>query len=152
MKKSCRTCGQELRESILPDFTGISGTIQVSFTGVPALACPQGHEKKMIDSEFPSHILANIMADIPWSIEKGLVLKEFFCRKCKSALPTEADKAEPFKLWIPWRSGGFDAVVTGPGVKCGTCGTFQMPKTKQLRLKDIPNAIVDAFDSIHLKR
>ncbi len=107
----------------------------------------------MVDPEFPIHVLENILAEIPWSDMKGFMTKQYSCGKCNSPIQiSDINKKEQFNFKIPWRENSIASTVTGPGMKCGACMTAQMPKTNQLRRADIPNALVNAFGSVGLKR
>lgn len=153
MAKTCKICRSELQPILLPDFTGNDRTLYITFSNVPALVCREGHEKKMVDGEFPIYVLQTVLKKVPKSNVKGFAKKQHFCNKCGALLDPKVLANEHFQIQIDWKGmKPFGADVAAPSAKCSACLTVQMVKTRELEQEEIPNAIVKAFDSIQLKR
>jgi len=153
MASKCKTCGSELMAISVPAFAGKDGPVVITFSNLPILACPHGHEKRMVDTEFPLYVLQTVTKNVPMSSLKGFTRKQHVCNKCSTPLDQEHPETARFEVRLSWKeTQPFGASLDGPSAKCSSCMTLQLIKTAKVEREEIPNAIVNAFESIQLKR
>ncbi len=88
------------------------------------------------------------------SSKKGFLGNEQLCSKCKTSIAHLQEQSATFVVEIAafMKLEPFNVKITGPTVRCPTCGHQQMIKTNDLLEATIPDTIINAFNIADLKR
>lgn len=114
--KPCKTCGADVKPTLLDMFRGIEGPVAVSLNGMPARVCANGH-KRFVYPEFVAQLMdftanAAMATPQPPAVKRGLFKKHYYCSGCDTELPAAPtgrserefevrfEKAAPFKLMV----------------------------------------------------
>ncbi len=126
----------------------------MTFHNFPVLECPQNHQRKFADPEGAEHVLREILEKLPMTSKKGFLGKEQLCSKCKASMQNLQEQRATFVVEIGalLKLEPFNVEITGPAVRCPSCGHQQMVKTNNLLDDTVPFAITNAFDVANLKR
>lgn len=146
LKRSrCRACGADLIAETLERLEGREAEAVVELAGVPALACPSGHVRRMVSPDDSNHLILELQDRLPHADPGGK------CQACGGR--ARADR-EPgvFDLDVELPSGptmGFR--LRAPSETCEQCGHIQLDGDR-IHGDTIAEATLQAYRAGEVKR
>lgn len=148
--KTCKQCGAELALARLDAMRGEESGVTLSIDGMPAYACDKGH-KRFLTPDFPMRLIDSLAQaetpELPVARKKGLLKKRYMCPGCDGALPDEVGTHATLERSLALKdSAPFNATVSVPLYRCGSCGVAAMRPGEEMT-NALMKAAANAFQS-----
>lgn len=148
---TCRRCKAEMHFEPLSGVTGDEGGITVTFQGLPALVCAQGH-RRFVRPEFPVQLLKRLSGTVqmPAGEARGVLFKSYHCGSCGEKLASAAPNPKTFEFDVGLEGlDPFRVALMVPVYACPSCGREQVRSLTEVTDRT-PAAMARAFQSAEI--
>ena len=133
--KACARCSGAMNPATLDKVSADEGTVRLTMTGLPVLACPKGH-RAPVHGDFMVWLMRELrgkhVPSIPGGEAKGMLFKKYHCG-CGAELPAQPARNASFGFDLAYpESPAFRAEIEVAVYKCPGCGKEQARSAKDV--------------------
>lgn len=153
---TCHTCGTTLAPTTLDVVEGRDGSTRVRLSGLPILACPEGHERREPHPDFGVDLVEALFARgaLPVVVETGFLwFRSLRCAACDRDLVgvDPAPSAVRAEVAPDGVAEPFEVVVETGTLACPDCGLVQLRGGRE-RGAVVLEATADALAGAEIRR